>query len=92
MMKMPGQFEHVFDRPAQLSEDIGQQLAEWAAGGDTKTPSDAECTAVCVAAKNATTPEELEAAADGARGKPWTKAQKHSIADAVKARRAELGA
>lgn len=91
MMKLPGQFVHLFERPAQLSEDIGQQLAEWAAGGDTKTPSDEECAAVCVGAKNAGTAEELEVVADSARGKPWSKIQRKNIADAVKARRAALG-
>jgi ABC-type oligopeptide transport system ATPase subunit len=91
MMKMPGQFEHIFERPAQLSEAIGQQLAEWAAGGNTKTPSDEECAAVVVAVKSATDADALEAAADAARGKPWSKVQRKAIADAVKARRAEIG-
>lgn len=31
-MKLPGQFRDLFAKPAQLSEDIGQRMAEWAAG------------------------------------------------------------
>ena len=34
MMKLPEQFREVFAKPGQLSEDIGQRLAEWAAGKD----------------------------------------------------------
>jgi energy-coupling factor transporter ATP-binding protein EcfA2 len=33
MIKIPEQFRQMFAQPKQLSEDIGQQLAEWAAGG-----------------------------------------------------------
>jgi hypothetical protein len=91
LMKLPGQFVHLFERPAQLSEDIGQQLAEWAAGGATNTPSDEECAAVVIGAKNASAAEDLEAVAESARGKPWSKLQRKAIADAVKTRRAELG-
>lgn len=32
MMKLPRQFHDIFREPHQLSEDIGQRLAEWAAG------------------------------------------------------------
>jgi len=97
MMKLPGQFTHLFERTSkdaldvQLSEDIGQQLAEWAAGGDTKTPEDSECAKVLAAAKAANTADELDAARDSAKGKPWSKTQRALIADTVKARRAELG-
>lgn len=34
MIKLPGQFESLFARSPQLSEDIGEQLARWAGGGD----------------------------------------------------------
>jgi hypothetical protein len=33
-IKLPGQFEALFDRRPQLSEDIGEQFARWAGGGD----------------------------------------------------------
>jgi hypothetical protein len=44
MIKLPKQFKHIFDRPdVQLTEDIGRQLAEWAAGtpkqGGTSRPA-----------------------------------------------------
>jgi hypothetical protein len=32
MMKLPGQFEAMFGQPKQLDEEMGQRLAEWAAG------------------------------------------------------------
>lgn len=34
MVKIPGQFEYLFRDRAPLSEDIGEALAQWAAGGD----------------------------------------------------------
>lgn len=33
-IKLPGQFEALFARSVQLSEDIGEQFARWAGGGD----------------------------------------------------------
>jgi hypothetical protein len=40
MMKLPEQFRLIFAEPKPLSEDIGEQLARWAAGGkkETKAP------------------------------------------------------
>lgn len=90
MMKIPEQFLHIFENPAPLSEDIGQQMAEWAAGGDAKPPSDEECAAGCASAKAAKSLEEIEAVTVSFRGKPWTKAQRKNLQDAVKARKAEL--
>lgn len=37
MIKLPGQFEQLFARSPQLSEDIGEQLARWAGGGQVET-------------------------------------------------------
>jgi hypothetical protein len=34
MVKIPGQFEYLFRDSSPLSEDIGEALAQWAAGGD----------------------------------------------------------
>jgi hypothetical protein len=34
IMRLPGWFRDVFATPRQLDEDIGEQLARWAAGGD----------------------------------------------------------
>lgn len=39
IMRLPGWFRDVFARPRQLDEDIGEQLARWAMGGDVGTPS-----------------------------------------------------
>lgn len=32
LIKIPGQFRHMFQQPAQLTEDIGEQFARWASG------------------------------------------------------------
>lgn len=90
MMKIPEQFLHIFDRPEQLSENVGQQMAEWAAGGDVKAPSDEECAKGTAAAKAAKTLEELDSVIDSFRGKPWTAAQRKNLNAAVGARKAEL--
>ena len=92
MTKLPEQFANILEghkRP--LDEETGEAMARWAAGGAVVTPSDEECAAVVVGAKNARAAEDLEAVAESARGKPWSKLQRKAIADAVKTRRAELG-
>lgn len=38
-IKIPGQFDALFSRSAQLSEDIGDAMARWAGGGDAPTAS-----------------------------------------------------
>lgn len=38
MMKLPEQFKPIFAKPEQLSEDIGEKLARWAAGAPVSTP------------------------------------------------------
>lgn len=90
IMKIPEQFLHIFEKPAQLSEDIGQQMAEWAAGGDTKPPGDEECVKGCAAAKAAKSLEELDGVIESFRGKPWSKGQRKNLNEAVGARKAEL--
>lgn len=37
IMRLPGWFRDIFAKPRQLDEDIGEQLARWAAGGDVGT-------------------------------------------------------
>ena len=37
-MKLPRQFESLFRQPQPLSEEIGQKMAEWAAGSTPATP------------------------------------------------------
>lgn len=92
MMKIPEQFLHIFERSVPLSEDIGQQLAEWAAGGATKIPTDAEVEACLAAAKGAQTLEEVDNVAESFKGKPWTKAQRKALSEALNARKAALRA
>lgn len=92
MMKIPEQFLHIFERPGPLSEEIGQQLAEWAAGGDTKVPTEQDLAAGIAAAKAAKTAEEIANVADSFKGKPWTKAQRKALTEALNAAKAALSA
>lgn len=39
LMKLPGWFRDLFSTPRQLDEDIGEQLARWASGGDAAVPA-----------------------------------------------------
>jgi ABC-type dipeptide/oligopeptide/nickel transport system ATPase subunit len=41
MTKLPEQFRGMFGKGPQLSEDLGEQMAKWAAGGDRKPAVDA---------------------------------------------------
>lgn len=91
MTKIPLQFLHIFERPAQLSEEIGQQLAEWAAGGATSAPSEEDCARGVAAATAATTIEEVGNVAESFKGKPWTRAQRKRLSEALTARKAALG-
>jgi hypothetical protein len=52
MMKLPEQFRTVFADRKPLSEDIGHELAAWAAGGEKPTTIDADAT-VLASARNA---------------------------------------
>jgi ABC-type oligopeptide transport system ATPase subunit len=89
MMKIPEQFLHIFEKPAPLSEDIGQQLAEWAAGGDVKVPSEDELKDRLAAIAAAKTAPDIEAAHESLKGKPWTKAHRKTLGEALdKARKA----
>lgn len=38
IMRLPGWFRELFEKPRQLDEDIGEQLARWAAGSDIAPP------------------------------------------------------
>lgn len=90
MMKIPEQFLHIFERPAALSEEIGQQMAEWAAGGDSKPPSDEECAKGVALAKAAKSLDEIAAVAESLKGKAWTPMQRKNLKVALDARKAEL--
>lgn len=41
IMRLPGWFRELFEKPRQLDEDIGEQLARWAAGSDIAAPTPA---------------------------------------------------
>jgi hypothetical protein len=89
LMKIPEQFQHIFDRPVQLSEEIGQSLAEWAAGAAVPTPSAEDLAAAIAVAKAA---KNLDEAQESFRGKPWTAPQRKALKEALVARKKELEA
>lgn len=83
MMKLPEQFKKDFGTPQQLSEDIGERLARWAAG-DTQARKPRPGEAEMIAAK---TPDELAAV--------WAKlnkADQAALASLKDKRKAELTA
>ncbi len=92
MMKIPEQFMHIFERPAPLSEDIGQQLAEWAAGAAVVLPTDDELAAGVALAKAARSIEEVDKTGESFRGKPWSAPQRKALKQALDARKKELEA
>ncbi len=92
MMKIPEQFLHIFEKTVQLSEDIGQQLAEWAAGGDVKIPTDDDLRVCLAAAAAASSMDEVANVAESFKGKPWTKAQRKALTEALNARKSALSA
>lgn len=60
-IKLPGQFASLFDKNPQLSEDIGQELAMWAAGASApKSMSADELVSAFVACSDAATHRALE--------------------------------
>lgn len=93
IVKIPEQFrtlllEKHLDKP--LSEEIGQELALWAAG-DAAAASDADCDAALASIAKAATPDELKKIAAGLRSKAWSTSQRERIATAIEGRKAELG-
>lgn len=90
MVKLPKQFTHLFERPEQLSEEIGQNLATWAAGGENKAPSEAELADRIAAAKSAASLDEHAAVVESLKGKPWTTQQRRALTQALNAKKAEL--
>lgn len=81
MMKLPGQFQNIMmprGNVAQLDESIGEQMAQWAAGGDAPSADD-----VIRSIENAETIDQLAAIAAANRRKPWSKEDTESIRAAI---------
>lgn len=89
MIKIPEQFRHLIDpkNPRQVSEDLGEQLARWAAG-ETAPPTAAELVTSYGTCSDAATLRTLEAR----RGQIWAKQSSDdktklkNASDAAKAR------
>jgi hypothetical protein len=84
MIKIPEQFLHIFDDPTiQLTEVIGQKLAEWAKGGNFEAPSDDDFAQALKRAESADTPAKVKNAAESYRGKPWSSVQRAALKAAL---------
>ncbi len=68
MVKMPDQFSDVFSSNPQLSEDVGEKLARWAAGG---APRQAMTGPELIAAYAACVDDDCMATLKAARGLAW---------------------
>lgn len=87
MMKRPEQFRALLETPGQLSEDIGEQMARWAAGGSAQTPVSAADLvaryAACSDAATLRTLEDVRAASWAKLGKDDKARVKQASADAA---------
>ncbi|MDX1527010.1 MAG: hypothetical protein R3337_00195 [Gammaproteobacteria bacterium] len=87
MIKLPAQFANIVttgSAVAQLSEDIGEKMAHWAAGGKLNPRE------VLAAIAAADTAEQLKAIASANKRKPWSGEDRDAIGAAITARKDEL--
>lgn len=80
--KLPSQFVDLFKESKPLSEDIGQAMAEWAAG-DGKSDIDRVLDEIAAA----DTFEEVRGIAYRVKDYPWTDDQKATLKQAIEAKR-----
>lgn len=98
MIKIPQQFREVFDpqHPPQITEDVGEKLAKWAAGSPSLSPqvADDALERLLASLSEITTAEDLkELEAQGkALWKRLAKADRDAIQVAVEAARKRIGA
>jgi len=85
MAKLPKQFIDAF-KEEQLSEDIGEKLAQWAAG-DEKPPSEDEMVAAVHEATAAKSVDELQTIGATHGSRAWTPAHRLEIKRAINARK-----
>lgn len=94
IIKLPGQFRGIFEKREPLSEDIGEKLARWAAGGvlaqqksappsaeaaPSAPPTDDECQAVCNQVALAPDYDSAKAIAAKHKARAWADAQRSTI-------------
>ena len=89
MTKLPIQFAGIFEKPQPLSEEIGQALAQWAAG-DLKPPTVEQMRAAIVELEACTTREQIDERARTMRTQAWTPEQRAEIKKAIDAQAAAL--
>jgi len=90
MTKLPEQFRAVFAQSIPLSEDIGAQLAKWAAGDGASLPPPAKMADVIEEIRKSPTIEAVKAVAAKYRGGAWTPEQKTEIKQEIDAQIAAL--
>ncbi len=84
-VRRPKQFENILASGAQLSEDMGEQMAVWASGSAAL-----DVDAAVARVKAAATKQELTAVAGALRARPWGPDDRNKIAQAYAARQSEL--
>lgn len=90
MIKIPEQFHALLlGKKQQLSEDLGEQMAEWAAG-DAVAPEQAELESVLSDIANAADKRSLKSIASKNGRRPWTADQRGQIKSAIDARKEAL--
>lgn len=84
-IRRPTPFEKILADGKQLSEDMGQAMAEWASGG-----ADADLPAALAKVATAANGDALRAVAASLRARPWDASQRTQISSAIAARQKEL--
>jgi hypothetical protein len=77
IMKLPRQFEHLFDAQSQLTEDVGAAMAEWSSGVQVETLTPAQFIQRYATCPDAATFRTLEAS----RAAVWGTLSKADKAD-----------
>ena len=98
MMKLPSQFQSIFQASKPLDEDIGQQLAAWAAGDEVKKPA-ARDTAphrtdigeLLDWISTATSAEAVKNLGDTHKDLPWNDGEKAALRKAMQKAYAKFG-
>lgn len=88
MMKLPGQFHALFLDPKPLNEDIGEAMAQWAAGDVALKAGNMDEALVELGAVKSI--PELKTTATKLRKLAWDPSQRQQIKDEIEARQSEL--
>jgi hypothetical protein len=96
MARRPEQFTSILRDGAQLSEDMGEAMARWAAGSVVSTPAAAptvkpgDKSAALGALNEATTMQQVDAVAAGVTKRSWSDADMAELTAAIETKRNDL--